>query len=69
MRSTDRQFTQCCLVLAHFQHSKFSIRYIYIYRIALSTLGTLHCLCVCMVAQLHAVRAQHNKHLLSVEFS
>ena len=45
------------------------IRYIYIYRIILLTLGTLHCLCVCVVAQLHALRAQQSKHLLSVEFS
>ena len=41
----------------------------YIYRIALLTLGTLHCLCVCMVAQLHALRAQQSKYLLSVDFS
>jgi len=41
----------------------------YIHRIALLTLGTLHCFCVCMVAQLHALRAQQNKHLLSVELS
>jgi len=42
---------------------------VYIHRIALLTLGTLHCLCVCMVAQLHALRAQQNKHLLIAEFS
>jgi len=42
---------------------------VYIYRIALSTLETLHCLCVCVIAQLHALSAQQNKHLLSVEFS
>ena len=40
-----------------------------VYRIALLTLGTLHCLCVCMVTQLHALRAQQNKHLLGVDFS
>jgi len=32
-------------------------------------MGTLHCFCVCMVAQLHAFLAQQNKHLLSVQFS
>ena len=32
-------------------------------------LRTLRCLCVCMVAQLHALLAQQSKHLLSVEFS
>jgi len=36
------------------------------YRIAPLTLGTLHCLSVCMVVQLHALSAQQNKHLLSV---
>jgi len=41
----------------------------YIYRIALLALGMLHCSCVCMVAQLHALRSQQNKHLLSVEFA
>jgi len=71
MRSTTRQFTQCCLVLAHFQHSKFNTVYmdIYIYRIAPLTLGTLHWSCAYVVAQLHALSAQQNKHLLSVEFS
>jgi len=69
MRSTTRQFTQCYLILAHFQHSKFNTVYIYIYRIAPLTLGTLHYLCVCMVTQLHALSAQQNKHLLSAEFS
>jgi len=39
------------------------------YRIVLLTLGKLHCLCVCMVAQLHALSAQQDKNLLSVEFS
>jgi len=56
MRSTTKQFAQCYLILAHFQHSKFNT--VYIYRTALSTLGTLHCSCVCIVAQLHALRAQ-----------
>jgi len=42
---------------------------VYIYRIVLLTLGTLNCLRVCMVAQLHALRAQQNKHLLGVEIS
>jgi len=55
------------LILAHLQHSEFIT--IHTYRIALLMLGTLHFLCVCMVVQLHAFRAQHNKHLLSVEFS
>jgi len=41
----------------------------YIHRTALLTLGTLHWLRSCMVAQLHALRAQQNKHLLNVEFS
>jgi len=41
----------------------------YIYRIALLTLLTLHCLCFCMVTQLHALRARQRKHLLSVELS
>ena len=41
---------------------------VYKYRIALSTLGTLHYLCICMFAQLHALRAQANKHLFSLEF-
>jgi len=41
-----------------------------IYRIAFLTLGmgTLHWLCICMVAQLHAFRAQQKKQLLSVQF-
>jgi len=51
LRSTNRQFAQCYRILAHFQHSKFNTVYIYIYRIALLTLGTLQCLCVCMIAQ------------------
>jgi len=42
---------------------------VYLYRIALLTLGTLDCSCVCMVAQLHALSVQQSKHLLSVEFS
>jgi len=33
------------------------------------SLSTLHWLCVCMVARLHVLSAQQNKHLLSVEFS
>jgi len=45
------------------------IRYIYIYRIVLLSLGTPHCLCVYMVAQLNALSAQQNKHFLSVQFS
>jgi len=36
------------------------------HRIALLTLAMRHCLCVCMVAQFHATRAQQNKHFLSV---
>jgi len=32
-------------------------------------IGTLHWLRVYMVVQLHALSAQHNKHLLSVQFS
>jgi len=32
-------------------------------------IGTLHWLCVCIVVQLHALSAQQNKHLLSVELS
>jgi len=36
---------------------------------ALLMLGMLHCLCVRMVAQLHALSAQQNEHLLRVEFS
>jgi len=39
------------------------------YCIALLTLGMLCCLCVCMVAQLHELSTQQNKHLLSAEFS
>ena len=52
MRSTTRwQSAQCChLILAHFQHSKFNT-HAYIHRIALSTMGTLHCLHVCIVPQ------------------
>ena len=58
-------------------HSAISLSHIYnilnfmryIHRTDLLTLGTVHCLCVCMVAQLHALSAQQNKHLLSVEFS
>jgi len=71
LRSTNRQSAQCCLVVAHFQHSKFNTVYmdIYIYRIAPLTLGTLHWSCAYVVAQLHALSAQQNKHLLSVEFS
>ena len=67
MRSTTRRFAQCYLILGHFQHSKFNIRQKY--RIPLLTIGTLHCLCVCIVVQLHALRAQQNKHFLSVYFS
>jgi len=59
MRSAARQFAQYYLILVHFQHSKLK-------RIALET---LHWLCVCMVAQSDAFRAQQNKRLLSVEFS
>jgi len=40
-----------------------------VYRIAPLTLGTLHWVCICMVGQLHALNAQQNRHLLSVEFS
>jgi len=58
MRSAARQFAQCYLILVHLQHSKLK-------RIALET---LHWLCVCMVAQSDAFRAQQNKRLLSVEF-
>jgi len=71
--STTRQLAQCYLILAHFQNSEFNTVYIYIYiyiyRIAVLTLGTPHSLCVCMVAQLHALSAQQNKRLLNVEFS
>jgi len=35
-------------------------------RIALLTLGTLHCLRVCMVEHLHALSVQQNKHLLLI---
>jgi len=53
MRSTTRQFAQCYLILAHAQHSKLSTA------CAIdSPIGTLHCLCVCMAAQLHALSAQ-----------
>jgi len=62
--STTRKFVQCFLILAH---STFNT--VCVYRIALLTLGTLRCLYVCMIGQLHALRAQQNKHLLSVEFS
>ena len=65
--STTRQVAQCYLILAHFQNSKF--KKVYIYGIAPLTLGALHCLCVCMLAQLHVIRAQQNKHLLRVDFS
>ena len=41
LRSTTRQFAQC---------NRSAINTAYIYRIALLTLGMLHCLCVCMVA-------------------
>ena len=58
---------QCYLILAHFQHSKFNA--VCVYRIVHLTLGTLHWLLVCMVAQLHALYARQNKHLLSVQFS
>jgi len=67
LHNTTRQFAQCYLIFAHFQHSEFST--VYICRIALLTLGTFHCLWVCMVAQLHELSAQQNKHLLSVGFS
>jgi len=66
LRSTTRQFAQCYLIFTRFQHSKFTV---YIQRTALLTLGTIHCLRVCMAAQLHALRVQQNKHLFSVEFS
>jgi len=48
--STTWQFAQCYLILAHFQHSKFNA--VYIYRIVLLMLGTLHSLCLhgCTVA-------------------
>ena len=64
LRNTNRQFAQCYLIFAHFRHSKFNTVciYIYIYRIALLALETLHSLSVCMVAQLHALSAQQNKH-------
>ena len=65
MRSTTRQFAQYYFMLAHFQHSKFNA----VCHIALSTLGTLHCVCVCMVRQLHTLSAQQNKHLLSAQYS
>jgi len=39
----------------------------HIYRIGLSTLGTLHWLRVCMLR--NCMRLQRNKHLLSVNFS
>jgi len=65
--STTRQFVQCYLILAHFQNSKFNT--VYRYGIAHLTLGALHCLCVCMLARLHVLRAQQNKHLLRVEVS
>jgi len=45
-----RQFAQFYLILAHLQHCKFNTAYIYIYRIALLTLVTHHCLCVCIVS-------------------
>jgi len=67
MRNTTKQFARCYLILAHFQRCKFNT--VYIHRIDLLTLGTLHSLCVCMVAQLHALRVRQNKHLLIVEFS
>jgi len=41
---------------------------IYMY-IPFLVLGTLHSFCIWMVVQLHALHAQQNKHLLSVEFS
>jgi len=70
MRSTTRHFAQCYLILAHFQHSKLNTVYIqYIHRTDLLTLGTLHWLRCCMVAQLQVLRAQQNKYLLSAEFS
>jgi len=56
-----RATTQCAqrnLILAHFQQSKFNT--VHTHRIALSSLGTLHWLCVCVVAQLHALSAQQN---------
>jgi len=68
MRSTTTQFAQCYLILAPFQHSKFNAVDIYMLH-SLLTLETLHCLCVCMIAQLHALRGQQNQNLLSVEFS
>jgi len=64
LRSTTRQLAQCYLILEHFQHSKFTTVYI-----CIAKLGTLHCLCVCVVGQLHALRVQQNRRLLSVEFS
>jgi len=54
-------------ILVHFQHYKFNA--VCVYRIVHSTLETLHWLRVCMVAQLHALNAQKNKHLLCVQFS
>ena len=67
LHSTTRPFAQCCLIVAHFQHSKLNTASIH--RIALLTLGTFHCLYVCMVAQLHRLSAQLSKHLLGVEVS
>jgi len=50
---------QCHFDLVHFQHSEVST-VIYIYCIALLTVGTLQWFRICMVVQLHALSAQQN---------
>jgi len=64
MRSTTKQFAQCYIIIAQLQHSKLNTVHL-----SLSSIGTLHWLRICMVAQLHALSAQQNKYLLSVQFS
>ena len=44
------------------------MRYTYIWHSPFNV-GNLYCFCVCMVSQLHALRAHLNKHVLSVKFS
>ena len=65
--------TTCAVKSVSRTYFKFDTADIYIYishsPCNASLFGTLYCLCVCMVTQLHALSAQQNKHLLSIEFS
>jgi len=69
-----RQFAQFYLILAHLQHCKFNTAYIYISHSPSNAGNTSLFVCmysvhIRMVAQLHELSAQQNKHLLSVQFS